>query len=88
MEVGIREIKSQFSRYLKRVKQGETLIITERNTPIAKIVPAELEAPPEILGLVDSGLAYWKGGKPLGLARSPSVKGGKTLAEMITEDRR
>lgn len=88
MEVGIREIKSQFSRYLKRVKQGETLIITERNTPVAKLVPADLQALPEILCLVDNRLACWKGGKPLGLARPSSVKGKKTLAEMITEDRR
>ncbi|HIE11855.1 MAG TPA: type II toxin-antitoxin system prevent-host-death family antitoxin [Desulfotomaculum sp.] len=88
MEVGIREIRDRFSRYLKRVKQGETLVVTERNTPIAKLVPADLQAPPEILSLVDSRLASWKGGKPLGLARSPSVRGEKTLAEMITEDRR
>jgi prevent-host-death family protein len=88
MDVGIREIKSRFSRYLARVKQGETLIITERNTPVAKLVPIQEQAPPEILGLVTAGLASWRGGKPQGLTSPPATQGTKTLADMVAEDRR
>ena len=38
-KVGIRELKSHLSHYLRRVKAGETLIITERGKPIGRIVP-------------------------------------------------
>lgn len=88
MEVGIREIKNRFSHYLRRVKQGETLVITERNTPVARLVPIQMQVPPELLSLVEAGLVCWKGGKPQGLTVPPAVKGGKTLAEMVTEGRR
>jgi prevent-host-death family protein len=34
--VGIREIKGQFSRYLRQVKAGATVVITERGTPVGR----------------------------------------------------
>jgi prevent-host-death family protein len=37
--VGVRELKAQLSEYLRRVKAGETVIITERGRPIGGIVP-------------------------------------------------
>jgi prevent-host-death family protein len=33
--VGIRELKSRLTYYLRRTKQGEDIIVTERRTPIA-----------------------------------------------------
>lgn len=35
----VSEIKASLSRYLRRVKGGEEVVITERGKPIAKIVP-------------------------------------------------
>jgi prevent-host-death family protein len=32
-------LKSQLSRYLRRVKAGEEVIVTERGVPIARLVP-------------------------------------------------
>lgn len=37
--VGIRELRQQASRVLNLVKKGEVIIVTERGTPIAEIVP-------------------------------------------------
>ena len=39
VEAGIRELKSQLSAYLRRVKAGETIVITERGKPIGRVVP-------------------------------------------------
>ena len=36
---GIRELKNHLSAYLRRVKAGETITITDRGTPIGQIVP-------------------------------------------------
>lgn len=38
-EAKITEVKNQLSRYLDLVRQGETIRILDRNTPIAHIVP-------------------------------------------------
>jgi len=40
VEVGIRELRADLSRYLKRVREGEEIVVTDRGTPIAKITPA------------------------------------------------
>ena len=37
--INIQEAKTHLSRYAKRVKAGETLILCERNKPIAEIRP-------------------------------------------------
>jgi prevent-host-death family protein len=36
---GVREAKAHFSRLLRDVRQGRKWVITERGTPIAKLVP-------------------------------------------------
>jgi prevent-host-death family protein len=38
---GLRERKHHLSAYLRKVKAGETVTITDRGTPIGRIVPAE-----------------------------------------------
>ncbi len=41
--VGLREINQAFSRYMKIVKTGEEVLITERGRPIAVIRPLAYE---------------------------------------------
>lgn len=36
----VAELKAKLSRYLGRVKAGEEVLVTERGTPIARIIPA------------------------------------------------
>ena len=38
MDVGIRELRADLSRWLKRVEAGEEIVVTDRGRPIAKIV--------------------------------------------------
>ncbi|HEX7407744.1 MAG TPA: type II toxin-antitoxin system prevent-host-death family antitoxin [Candidatus Binatia bacterium] len=35
----VAELKAQLSRYLSRVKAGEDILVTERGTPVARLVP-------------------------------------------------
>ena len=39
VSVNIRVLTHNFSRYLKEVKSGEKIVIMERNTPIADLIP-------------------------------------------------
>lgn len=41
----IAQLKSQLSRYLRRVKAGEEIVVTERGIPIARLVPAARREP-------------------------------------------
>ncbi len=37
--VGIAELRQNLSRYLRRVEEGERLLVTDRNRPIAELGP-------------------------------------------------
>lgn len=57
--VNIAELKNHLSAYLNEVREGEEILIRDRNLPIAKIVPIiqadDLDA--ELLALAASGKA-------------------------------
>ena len=80
--VGIRELKAHLSRYLKRVRSGARLMVTDRARSIATISP--VEAPADVdwaHRLVAEGRAHWSGGKPVGSLRSPRVTGSRTVSD-------
>lgn len=41
--VGIRELKNKLSRYVRFVKSGETVLVTDRHTVVAELRPYEQE---------------------------------------------
>jgi prevent-host-death family protein len=52
----IASAKSHFSRLSDRVKQGETVLITERNRPVATLQPVSQAFPEGLRTLHSSGL--------------------------------
>ncbi len=40
-EAGIRELRNHLSKYLDRVRTGEELVVTDRGTAIARILPMD-----------------------------------------------
>lgn len=44
--VGVRELRQNLSVYLRRVKAGERLVVTERNVAVAELVPLEADLDP------------------------------------------
>ena len=40
-KAGIAELKNNLSRYLEHVKSGETVLVIDRNQPIAQIIPLQ-----------------------------------------------
>jgi prevent-host-death family protein len=86
--VGIRELKANLSRHLKRVRSGMRLLVTERGRSIATITPVEAPADVEWAHqLVADGHAHWSGGKPTG-AMPPARIRGRMVATIVLEDRR
>ncbi len=55
--VNIADLKNNLSRYLNEVKQGEEVLVRDRNTPVAKIVPiVAATEDEELLALAAKGL--------------------------------
>ncbi len=43
MEVGVRELRNNLSRYLDRVRDGDEVVVTDRGRAIARVVPVGSE---------------------------------------------
>ena len=85
--IGIREFKGQLSSHIKEVREGATLVITDRGKPVARLVPAAAGLAEKVQSMLDSGMASWSGRKPSSELPRVSVQGAKTLAELLLEDR-
>jgi prevent-host-death family protein len=86
--VGVRDLRDNLSEYLRRVRAGELLIITDRGKPIGELGPAASgRNAVRARALVRKGVASWSGGKPKGLSGGPRPKAG-LVSEAVIEDRR
>jgi prevent-host-death family protein len=86
--IGLRELKENLSRYMKRVRTGEKIIVTDRKKEIAIIIPIEKKDREEkIYQLIQRGVASWHGGRPEGMTVR-IVSRGKSVSDAVIEDRR
>ncbi len=91
VQAAVSQLKASVSEYLARVKAGEEILITDRGTPIAKIIPLNRGADMmsgrmallERAGLLRVG----KGEAPAELWDSPGLpdSSGRTLALLLEE---
>ena len=87
MQVAIRQLKAQLSKFIAYAQEGEEIEVTSHNRPVARItgIPRNIEDP--LKQMITSGAAQWHGGKP---KWSPPLKlnnKGQSLSQMILSDR-
>ena len=82
--VGIKELKTNLSSYIARVRNGEHIIITDHGQETGIIIPISKERR-RISSLLEEGRAQWSGNKPKGI-KGIKVK-GNPLADTILEAR-
>lgn len=86
-EIGIRELKARLSSYLRQVRTGETIIITDRGRPIGRIVPIMQSTHDQLEVLRSAGLVDWNGETISQIDPVAQITGKKTVAEILIEDR-
>ena len=85
--VGARELKTRLGKYLRLVREGETLVVTDRGRPVAVIRPVEPAEDDEAAMLEEMialGQASLESEEPLPRFRPVRVKGepvSRTVAE-------
>lgn len=91
--VGSRELKNRLGRYLKLVGKGETLIVTDRGKPVARMVPADPneqtgrgKSVDEILKQLEAEGHLKLGTRPFRPFKPVRLK-GKPLSKIVLEDR-
>lgn len=85
MEVGVRELRNNLSRYLGKVQEGEEIVVTERGRAIARVVPLSGER--KIDRLIAAGLIQPAPEKKRP-APPPRIRAKGTVSDLVAEQRR
>lgn len=91
--VGIREIKSKLSEYLRQVREGERILVTDRGRVVAELrepgpVIEGAGVPPRLWELATQGLVRLGSGQDPSLyPELPRLTPDGTAAQLLTEDR-
>ena len=91
IKVGVREAKGNLSKLLKKVKNGTQVVITDRGSPVGKIIPVkreELDLSDRLKDLEARGILRPETGRGRRKTVTP-VRLGNHVAvqEMLQEDR-
>ncbi|MBN2388882.1 MAG: type II toxin-antitoxin system prevent-host-death family antitoxin [Anaerolineales bacterium] len=87
ISVGTRELKNRLSQYLRRVKAGETVVITERGKPVGQIVPIAADLAGRLKILADARVVEWNG-QSLPVYQPRAVnRSGQLLSDLVSEER-
>ena len=84
-ELGIRALKQNASAVVRRVALGESVTITDRGRPVARMVPLESS---RMEALIASGLARPPLRPPGGLPGPVRIQPGRPGASDVLEDMR
>jgi len=87
LSVGVRELKTRLSEYLRQVKAGRTIVITEHGQPVGRIVPAAQSRDEKIQAMIQAGLIAWSGKKLKPTKPVARTRGKKTVSDLVIENR-
>jgi prevent-host-death family protein len=85
--IGIRELKSKLSECVREVKEGRTIVVTERGRAVARLIPDATSVRDRLEALNAAGGIQWSGRR---LTRSKPVarlRGRRTVADLVSENR-
>ena len=103
IRVTITQAKNGFAAYLRRVKSGESVVVMDRRTPVARIVPVgygagdaketdDVDKDAKVARLERAGIVVRRSpGSPLDLPGQPLPPGAGVLEALLgerTEERR
>jgi prevent-host-death family protein len=86
MQVSVRELKIHLSHYLHLVSEGEALVVTSHNKPVATLAAIPAVGTPGLQRLLQTGKAKWNGKKPIGGTGRPAIH-GTTLSDTVLKER-
>lgn len=85
-QVGVRDLKASLSAYLRRVSEGESVVVTDHGRPVARLVPPDV--PERLSQLIREGRLNWTGRRLAPSKARPKLRAGRTtLSDMVLRDR-
>jgi prevent-host-death family protein len=85
--VGVRKLKEHLSEYLRLVKMGEAIVITDHGQPVGRIVPVDQPLEAKLQAMIEAGSLAWSGQKLEPMVPVTKVQGEGSVADLLVEDR-
>jgi prevent-host-death family protein len=87
VKVAVRDLKTHLSAYLRRVKAGERVIVTDHGEPCAVIQPfPPVDPEAQVRILANNPNVTWNG-RRFAPPSEGVAAGGQSMADMVLEDR-
>lgn len=83
MEVGVRELKAKLSEYISKAAAGESVVVTDRGTPVARLVAFADDVSLE-RGIEEGWI---EAPRRAGLGASTSYKASASVLAALDDDR-
>jgi len=87
MIVGVRDLKARLSEYLHRVKNGQTIVITDHGHPVGRLLPVEQSLDERIRQLSQAGMVAWNGQKLESLQPPAINRNDRQVSDILVEMR-
>jgi prevent-host-death family protein len=83
MEVGIRELKAKLSSYIDRAAAGETVIVTDRARPVARLTAYSTDS------MLDRGIeeGWIEAPRRTSLTPAEPHRSARSVLDVLDEDR-
>lgn len=87
MEVAVSKLRAELAEWIERTRAGEEIIVTERGTPVARLLP--VDAAPLLEGLTRRGVLSrpQRADRP-SASETSRVHAGGSVAESVSQQRR
>ena len=86
--VGVRDLKSRLSEYLRQVKHGQIVIITDHGHPVGRLLPIEQSLEERLKSLQNSGLVAWNGQKLKPITPPAINRSEQQVSDILVEMRK
>ncbi len=85
--IGIRKLKSTLSECVREVRAGRTIVVTDHGQPVARMIPEGVSLRERVEALRGAGAVAWSGRRLRPARPAGKVRGTKTVAELVVENR-
>lgn len=86
MEVGVRELRDNLSKWIARAKRGQEILITERGRPVARLTHVEESSALE--RLIAKGIVTPARSPKTKIRRKDLIKTKGSVSDLVKEQRR
>ena len=86
--VGMRDLKSKLAAYIREVKAGTTIIVTDHGRQVARIIPETCSSEQKMAALRATGTVNWSGRRLKKAKPGVRVRGTGSVSDIVIENRR